>query len=114
MKLKSISGLVFRVKDLDKTRKFYEGLGFRFGTPKGSYLTAYVNWFWVEFHEGKPENEKFGALPHINVEDVDEFYTGAVEKGMKPKAEPRDLPFGRREFSLSDPDGYELVFFTKK
>jgi uncharacterized glyoxalase superfamily protein PhnB len=53
-------------------------------------------------------------LPHINVEDVDEFYKGAVEKGMKPKAEPRDLPFGRREFALSDPDGYELVFFTKK
>jgi catechol 2,3-dioxygenase-like lactoylglutathione lyase family enzyme len=113
-RIKSISGLVFKVKDLNKTRKFYEDLEFRFGTPKGNYLTAYINWFWVEFHEGNTNNSEFGVLPHINVDDIDEFHKSVVEKGMKPEGEPRDLPSGRREFTLPDPDGYRLVFFTKK
>lgn len=33
--------------------------------------------------------------------------------GMKPSSEPRDWPWGRREFVLRDPDGYKLVFFKK-
>jgi hypothetical protein len=28
--------------------------------------------------------------------------------------EPQDTPMKRREFMLLDPDGYKLVFFTKK
>jgi hypothetical protein len=33
---------------------------------------------------------------------------------LKPEDVPKDIPQGRREFMLRDPDGYKLVFFTKK
>jgi catechol 2,3-dioxygenase-like lactoylglutathione lyase family enzyme len=112
--IKSISALVFNVKDLGRTKKFYEGLGFRFGTPKGDYLTAYINWFSVEFHPGKPATKDSGAHTQISVDDVDEFYEEVKSKGMKPEGEPEDTAMGRREFMLLDPDGYKLVFFTKK
>jgi catechol 2,3-dioxygenase-like lactoylglutathione lyase family enzyme len=113
-KIKSIAALVFIVRDLKKTRKFYEDLGFRFGTPKGDYLIAYINWFSVEFYEGTSDVKSSGAHTQINVDDVDEFYKELIAKGMKPENEPKDIPAGRREFLLLDPDGYKLVFFTKK
>jgi catechol 2,3-dioxygenase-like lactoylglutathione lyase family enzyme len=113
-KIKSISALVFYVKDLDKTRKFYEDLGFRFEDKKREYLKAYINWFSVEFYEGSDDNSSSGVHIQINVDDVDEFYKELAAKGMKPEHEPKDIPAGRREFLLKDPDGYPLVFFTKK
>jgi catechol 2,3-dioxygenase-like lactoylglutathione lyase family enzyme len=113
-KIKSIAALVFYVKDLDKTKKFYEDLGFRFEDKKGDYLKAYINWFSVEFYKRKADNADSGAHIQINVDDVNEFYKDVVSKGMKPEGEPEDIPAGRREFLLLDPDGYKLVFFTKK
>jgi catechol 2,3-dioxygenase-like lactoylglutathione lyase family enzyme len=112
--IKSISALVFNVRDLEKTKKFYEDLGFRFGAPKDEYLVAYINWFSVEFHLGKAENTGGGAHIQISVDDVDGFYEDIKAKGMKPEGEPQDKPMKRREFMLLDPDGYQLVFFTKK
>jgi catechol 2,3-dioxygenase-like lactoylglutathione lyase family enzyme len=47
--LKSISGVSYRVNDLDATAVFYEGLGLRAGKRDDSSATFYVNWFWVEF-----------------------------------------------------------------
>jgi catechol 2,3-dioxygenase-like lactoylglutathione lyase family enzyme len=112
--IKSVSALVFNVQNLEKTKKFYEELGFRFGTPKGDYLIAYINWFSVEFHPGKPESKDSGAHTQLSVDNVDEFYEEVKSKGMKPEGEPKDTPMKRREFMLIDPDGYKLVFFTKK
>jgi catechol 2,3-dioxygenase-like lactoylglutathione lyase family enzyme len=111
-KINSISGLVFKVKDLDKTKQFYTDLGFRV-EEKGNYDIAYVNWFWIEFHKGNSDNGKTGSFLHISIKGLDEYYGELVKKGLKPLGEPRDLPFGRREFELIDPDGYKLTFFEK-
>src|SRR6266404_4629690 len=111
-KLNSISGLVFKVKDLEATKRFYEGLGLRIES-KGNYNVAYVNWFWIEFHKGNSDNQKTGSFLHISVKGLDEYYKELIKKDFKPLGEPRDLPFGRREFELNDPDGYKLTFFEK-
>lgn len=126
MKMKSVAGIICLVKELERTIIFYEALGFEFRkqVPNVS-ATAYLNWFWIEFLlEGKVVTEAFkGDVPvnpkgaghyiHINVAEVDEFYKGVVEKGLQPLGEPQDFPWGHREFVLSDPDGYKLVFFSK-
>jgi catechol 2,3-dioxygenase-like lactoylglutathione lyase family enzyme len=112
--IKSISALVFYVADLNKTKKFYEDLGFRFGEPKGDYLIAYINWFSVEFHPGEAKNTGGGAQTQLSVDDVDEFYEEIKSKGLRPVSEPEDTTMKRREFMLLDPDGYKLAFFTKK
>lgn len=126
MKMKSVSGIICLVKDLEKTTGFYETLGFDFKkrTP-GTSATAYLNWFWIEFlledrvvtNEFKDDvrvpNKGAGHYVHINVENIDEFHKAVLAKGLKPSSEPQDFPWGHREFVLHDPDGYKLVFFQK-
>lgn len=125
MKLNSISGLVFYVDDLDKTIKFYETLGFRIGKRTEQIATCYVNWFWIDFvsapkedktefqKEAHAEQKGAGQFLYVKVDNVDEYYKGVLELGLEPSGEPKDWPWGRREFVLRDPDGYKLVFFEK-
>ena len=125
MEMKSIAGLVCYVKDTAKTVAFYEALGFEFYKREPDHVSIHLNWFWIDFHpedkEDKPEFQKEAHAAHkgggqflyIEVVNVDEFYKGVLAKGLKPSSEPRDWPWGNREFALRDPDGYKLVFFTK-
>ena len=126
MKMKSISGITCYVKDLKKTSKFYEALGFEIKKRDPNHITVYLNWFWIDLvliaKEEKPEflkeanlSEKgAGLFVNISVENVDDYYKGLLSKGLKPSSEPRDWPWGNREFVIRDPDGYKLVFFQKK
>jgi catechol 2,3-dioxygenase-like lactoylglutathione lyase family enzyme len=124
--MKSVAGIICLVSDLDKSIEFYKMLGFEFKKQNpGISAHAYLNWFWIELLlKDKVVTEEFkndvellpkgaGQYIHINVEDVDEFYEEVIAKGLKPLSEPEDFPWGHREFVLSDPDGYKLVFFTK-
>jgi len=123
--MKSVSGIVCYVKDAAKTADFYEKLGFAFYKREPDHVSIHLNWFWIDFHpqdkEDKPEFQKEAVLEpkgagqflYISVDDVDEFYKGALAKGLKPSSQPRDWPWGNREFMLRDPDGYKLVFFQK-
>ncbi len=126
MDLKSVSSLTYYVKDLDQTTKFYETLGFQFRNRQVNRTTAYLNWFTINFvaidkedkpefqKEARAENKGAGLYINISVSDVDEFYQAMIKKGLKPSTEPRDWPWGNREFVMRDPDGYKLVFFKKK
>jgi catechol 2,3-dioxygenase-like lactoylglutathione lyase family enzyme len=136
MKMKSIAGMVFYVKDLKQTAKFYETLGFLVTKNEENHLSIRLNWFWIDFHpqdkqslrsfqdlkEDIPEFQKEAVLEpkgageflYISVEEIDDFYKELIKKGLKPASEPKDYPWGNREFILKDPDGYKLVFFQKK
>lgn len=125
MKMKSISGMVCYVKDTSKTADFYEALGFQFTKREPDHISIRLNWFWIDFHpqdkEDKPEFQKEanlavkggGQFLYISVDNVDEFYKMLISKRLQPSSEPRDWPWGNREFVIRDPDGYKLVFFTK-
>lgn len=126
MKLKSIAGIVCHVKDMQKTAAFYEALGFQFSKRESDHISIRLNWFWIDFHlqdkEDKPEfikeanlsNKGAGLYLYISVDDVDDCYKDLLSKGLKPSSEPRDWPWGNREFVIRDPDGYKLVFFKRK
>ena len=124
--MKSVSGIVTLVSDLDKSIEFYTSLGFNFRKQiPGVSAHAYLNWFWIELLlKDKVVTEAFkddleiapkgaGQYVHISVDNIDEFHEELVAKGMKPLSQPEDFPWGHREFVLEDPDGYKLVFFTK-
>jgi catechol 2,3-dioxygenase-like lactoylglutathione lyase family enzyme len=115
MKPKSISALVYKVVDIDKTTEFYEGLGFKVTKKDERFAIAYVNWFSAEFHltNDIDDSPKDGPLVLVSV-DIDNFYKEAVKAGYKPESELQKTDFGRREFSLRDPNGYLMVFFEKK
>ena len=124
--MKSVTGIVCYVKDINKTAKFYEALGFQFDKREPDHVSIRLNWFWIDFHpqdkEDKPEfqkeaelsNKGAGLFLYISVENVDDFYKSLLSKGLKPSNEPRDWPWGNREFVIRDPDGYKLVFFKRK
>lgn len=109
--MKSISGLVFYVKDIKKSSDFYESIGFYFEKREAELAMFRLNWFWAELRQGQPENAG-GPLVYVNVDNVDEFYQGLIVKHIRPASEPQETN-GRREFTLQDPDGYNLVFFQK-
>lgn len=115
MKPKSISALVYKVVDMDKTLAFYEGLGFRVDKNDGRIAVVYVNWFSAEFHVANDidDSPKDGPLVLVSV-DVQAFYDAAIEAGYQPESELQQTVYGRTEFSLRDPNGYLMVFFEKK
>lgn len=125
MKIKSISGIVCYVKNPLKTADFYEALGFTIDKREAEHVSVRVNWFWIDFHpqdkEDKPEfqreasleNKGAGQFLYLKVDDVDATYQELVDKGLQPSSQPRDWPWGNREFVIRDPDGYKLVFFNK-
>jgi catechol 2,3-dioxygenase-like lactoylglutathione lyase family enzyme len=88
-------------------------------------LTCYVNWFSMQFvaadledkagfqDEAKAGPRGGGIYINIKVDAIDEFYKEVLAADLNPSTEPRDWPWGNREFVLRDPDGYKLVFFQK-
>jgi uncharacterized glyoxalase superfamily protein PhnB len=122
MKIKSVSGITCNVKNLDKTAAFYETLGFDIKKRESSHVTAYSNWFWIDFLAiGRDERAKSskgakgtGLLLYLSVDNVDDFHKALLSKGLKPSSKPQDQPWGNREFLLRDPDGYDLVIFKRK
>src|SRR5688572_8208971 len=118
MKVNSISGLTYQVKDLAKTAEFYEGLGFRRGKDKDGSITLYVNWFFVTFvaqeGSGKAKVAGAGVSLYIKVDGLDDFHAEVLAAGLEPEGEPEVGATGIREFTLRDPDGYRLTFFEKK
>ncbi len=125
MKLNSVAGIVFYVNDLEKTSKFYKSLGFTTVEQDSDHLLIRLNWFWLNFQPAsKEEKREFqkeanaktkgaGLYIHIKVDNVDDFYKDMLKKRLAPSSEPRDWPWGNREFVIRDPDGYKLVFFQK-
>jgi catechol 2,3-dioxygenase-like lactoylglutathione lyase family enzyme len=123
MKLISISGVTYYVKDIDTTVKFYEDLGFIFKVHEPGHATMYLNWYFVDFfadmadrpaaQKTQADSRGAGTYMYTKVDTVDEYYEALVAKGLKPETEPEKLSNGNREFLIRDPDGYGLVFFEK-
>jgi catechol 2,3-dioxygenase-like lactoylglutathione lyase family enzyme len=114
MKLNSISGITYNVKDLATSMQFYESLGFRMGKHDDQHATCYVNWFWVDLVVDSGSNADAGAALYIKVDSVDECYQDVTALGVKALSEPEKKASGNREFMVHDPDGHQLVFFEKK
>jgi predicted enzyme related to lactoylglutathione lyase len=125
MKFKSAAGTVCYVKNVEQTVEFYERLGFQFKTKEPTRATAYINWWWVDFHQTDAadapawhvspnvDNADIGALFYFSVENVQQAYDEVTSSGLQPSSEPIELR-GKREFMIVDPDGYRLVFFKRK
>lgn len=112
MKIKSVSGHSFTVKNLEKTVEFYKKLGFIIKTQNEKHATAYLNWYWIDFVVGIP-NSQSTVESYLSVDDVDSTYNEMLEMGIHPESEPQIIGINR-QFSFSDPEGYKLVVFKRK
>lgn len=48
----------------------------------------------------------------VYVPDVDAHYARARSRGARPEGEPKDMPYGQREYGLTDPEGHRWWFAT--
>jgi len=116
MDIKSVSATRLYVRDLQKSREFYEKLGFRPNKNEAKLATFNLNWYTVELLVAdKPDDypSSPGDAMCIRVVGIDKAYDFLVEAGYKPNAKPAKHPNGTVEFTVNDPDGHSLVFFDK-
>jgi len=118
--LKRFHSVLFYASDLTKTAEFYKQLGFEvegdtetMRIKLGDFRLAFIdeNKTPIKNESGiKPKGT--GVFVYVEVEDVDKYFKSLKEKGVRTSSEPRDWPWGKREFVVKDPDGYKLVFYS--
>lgn len=118
-----ITSLVFWVHDATLSYKFYKKLGFEVGEVTDRNAVVKCAGFEImlvtmrddeEFNKDSLAGVKgAGMYIYINVEDVDKKYQEIVDLGLNHSREPRDWPWGNREFVIHDLDGYKLCFWQK-
>ncbi|HKA37600.1 MAG TPA: VOC family protein [Thermoanaerobaculia bacterium] len=111
----------FTVNDLEKSLSFYRDvLGFkvderweRDGKLMGVSLQAgKVTWMIGQDDWQKGRDRKKGEgfrLYCTTTENVDALARKIKSKGGKLDSEPADQPWGSRDFSLTDPDGFKIT-----
>jgi catechol 2,3-dioxygenase-like lactoylglutathione lyase family enzyme len=103
------------VRNLGRSLAFYEGLGFQVQRREASF--AVVAW---EDHQLflSQDGLLMGPLaaPIMNVRvmvpDVDRAWQRAGELGLPVVAPLGDRPYGLRDFTIVDPDGFGVRFAT--
>lgn len=126
--LKALNLIGLYVKDVDTSISFYKTLGFELVSNDGSVAEVGIGGTRVQLvaqETARDQNESFqkdafgepkgtGVYLNVEVTDIDDYYSQLIENGIKPSTEPKDWPWGHREFVVRDPDRYKLVFYEKK
>jgi catechol 2,3-dioxygenase-like lactoylglutathione lyase family enzyme len=103
-----------RVVDLDRSRVFYEALGFSVvwihQLAEDQPRLAAVHRGTVQLFLTEHPVAPFGAVAYIETLGVDALASEAVGKGVNPTYGPSDQPWGTREVYFRDSDGNVLRF----
>ena len=111
---------ILNVSDFDASVAWFEEIGFQPGfrwTDAASNSTGFgaVIWGQIEIFlcvNGQGGRGEHGAWMSIFVDDVDAVYDRCVAVGHEILHEPRDEPWGVREFHVRHPDGHVLRIGT--
>lgn len=116
-----ISNILFWVRENRESERFYKKLGFEVLVSTDAYSEVKLGDFKIVLVNMRDEDEFAGdslagekgkgAYVYIHVADVDAKHAELIKDGFKPSTEPRNWPWGNREFILKDPDGYKLCFW---
>ena len=105
------STLLF-VTDLRRSSDFYQRLLQLPAVFHGPDLAQFdIGHFALMLHaDRKPDGKPRGAGVnfHFAVDDVDQTWQRLDESGFALECKPVQQPWGMREFSMKDPDGYEI------
>ena len=104
----------FTVQDLEKSRAFYEALGFRVTHTEKTFLE--LQWsdghklFLAQSKDAKPNPGKPTINIRIGVAKVDEHWKKAQDLKARVITPIDDRFYGERDFLIADPDGFGLRF----
>ena len=103
---------VLHVKSLGESLKFYtDVLGFDEEFRYGDYAGVRSGEALIHL-SAHSTNTKPAGSGHVYIfcDDVDSYYAEITAKGAQAKSEPRDYPYGMRDFEVVDVDGNFLAF----
>jgi catechol 2,3-dioxygenase-like lactoylglutathione lyase family enzyme len=112
------SRTVLAVRDLKESTRFYiDLLGFRrdFGDGLDGWSFLSRDSFKVmlgECADEKPAGElgDHSYVVYLIVEGLDELYRELSSRPVQMLSEPKDKPWGLREFGIRTPDGHRMTF----
>lgn len=113
------------VSDLEQSIKFYvEALGFKVGKlypseKEPTYAPILIDGYKLMLVLARTDNTKFrpkglggsGLQLFIQVDNVDEVYRKIKQKAVIVD-DIKSRSWGDREFTIKDPDGYLISFYT--
>jgi uncharacterized glyoxalase superfamily protein PhnB len=122
--LKGRPSLSLTVNDLDRSLRFYEGLGFavdeRFemdGKLQGVMLRAgdaVVGISQDDFAKGRDRVKGVGMSIYVETDqDVTALARSAQAAGVTLDAGPAPMPWGPMGFSAKDPDGFKITICNR-
>jgi uncharacterized glyoxalase superfamily protein PhnB len=112
----------FTANDLQRSIAFYRDvLGFVIGeewrdngTLQGCEMRAGAVIFYLtqdDFAKGRDRKKGIGSrLTCTTAQDLDRFAAEVKARGGALDQEPMDMPWGERQFQITDPDGFKLTF----
>ena len=115
------AGPSFTVSDLQKSLAFYRDvLGFtvkesweKDGALHGVELVAGSVSFWLgqdDWQKGRDRVKGQGCRLYVTTtQDIDALAASIKAKGWALEQEPTDQPWGWRDFSVVDPDGFKIT-----
>ncbi|MBD9390986.1 VOC family protein [Acidovorax sp. ACV01] len=104
--------ILLRCFDIEQTRNFYESvLGFSTASTAGSTITVSKNRARLIFTDRDlwRTNPIISGTIYLTVADVD-WYFFAIKDKTSIAWPLQDMPYGSREFSVADCNGYLLAF----
>ena len=104
------------VGNISKSKDFYKRLGFELHEDKGSFviLTWEGHELYLDERKDMPTHPDFPqANIRIMVPDVDAYWRLATEMGAKVLSSIEDRPYGLRDFTILDPDGFGVRIGTR-
>ncbi len=104
------------VRNVERAKAFYQRLGFTILEDRGDFVV--LAWEGHRFFlDERPDLPPPPAMPQANVRimvpDVDTYWRLAAEVGAPVFNAIEDRPYGLRDFTILDPDGFGLRFGTR-
>ena len=114
----------FTVDDIQRSIKFYEGLGFivderweENGVLLGVMMRAgdyMLGLSQDDWKKGRERQKGVGVRVHIGTtQNVDELAARAKAAGVSLDTEPYNTPWNSRAFDVTDPSGFKLSVSTE-
>jgi Glyoxalase/Bleomycin resistance protein/Dioxygenase superfamily. len=103
------------VRDLERSLAFYTALGFSVERRDGGFAALRWGERWLFLDERSDLPEPHGparANVRILTSDVDQVWVTVEALGIPAERSIADRYYGLRDFTVRDPDGFELRFAT--
>ncbi len=101
----------FAVASVQRSVDFYvKGLGFAVVLQSGNYVAVGRDAIQLGLVQDKNAGKGYKPTCYIRMVRIDDFYNELMKKGVKLSTPIKTQSSQMREFSVTDPDGYILIF----